>query len=123
MEIKVTGCRDCRFYLSQADRYLSGCGHPNKPIKIGYYVSGRFYSFEEGVFTKEELKEIPILYKQQPTNTLHYKGHSIWVEGFPIEEDANFRPITPDWCPLKKESITISFDNSKEYFESMMSIP
>ena len=30
--------------------------------------------------------------------------------GKPLDYDENFNDITPDWCPLKKQSITISIE-------------
>jgi len=39
-----------------------------------------------------------------------YCGHPAHPNnnGIPDDEDKLFEPITPDWCPLKKQPITIS---------------
>lgn len=42
-------------------------------------------------------------------------GYSCRLEKYPnnqIDEDyEKFQPITPDWCPLKKESVEFKFSN------------
>ncbi|HEY6438306.1 MAG TPA: hypothetical protein VIY47_17090 [Ignavibacteriaceae bacterium] len=112
MEQIVTGCDNCPFYDSEFVRYHPGCRHISAPKIIGYYKGGHFYHFPDGKWTEDDVLEILRLYPLQETATLDYKGESIWIEGLEIEENENYKPITPDWCPIQKEPITIIKSNN-----------
>lgn len=92
MEHKITGCTDCPYYFSECSSPC--CLHPNRPVKYGIWNNGRFI-------------ELP--YQIAPDNLYQADGYSISLKTEPLEikQDENFKPITPDWCPLNTEPITI----------------
>jgi hypothetical protein len=41
-------------------------------------------------------------------NYCHHRSHAtVTVQDIDLDKESN--PITPDWCPLKREPITITF--------------
>ena len=92
MTIKVTGCSNCPFFNNGSDfEYNSMCQHPiSKKLAIeeNERILGKeksYLGYEYMILEIEELKE------EVPT--------SIW--------GTYKSPITPNWCPLNKEPITI----------------
>ena len=100
MEITVTGCKDCPLYYSGDGQEM--CEHPNAMYEFGLWESGTFtklpFEGPEGLYRLETEKgtySVSLAKRQPPINT---------------DEDCN--PVTPEWCPLNQESITISKTNS-----------
>lgn len=94
MEQSVTGCKDCPYFLPEGAHYNFACGHPKSPVKYGIWDNGNFI-------------ELP--YQIVPDNLYQADGYSVSFRTEPLEikESKEFEPITPDWCPLNKEPITI----------------
>lgn len=105
MEYKVTGCIDCPLYDVTGTEYGMYCHHPNRSRLIGHYDNGEFYEHE---LSLEEREKIITAYDSDDKAWIENEGEDIWVENAEIENDYNYDPITPDWCPLNSESITIT---------------
>ena len=86
MEHKVTGCSDCPLYHDgQKYEFAHYCGHPNSPQHVSLFRS------------EPEIKLISEQDKFKDKDGYdHYK----------------IIPITPEFCPLNKELITIKKDNN-----------
>lgn len=77
----MTGCIDCPMFDDGSNHeYDEICKHPNAPIQF-YEPSGE---------ANQDVKRIKI----ESLGEYWSKGHK-------------YVPITPDWCPLNKEPITI----------------
>jgi len=82
MEQSVTGCNDCKFYNDGVQyEFAHYCNHPNSPQEV--------YSF-----TAEPKIEFASKILKGKIGNSEY-------------DYAKITPITPDWCPLKQEPITI----------------
>ena len=82
METTVTGCKDCLlFYDGHRYEYSHICVHPNAPKDQTQFRS------------ESEIK---------------LKGEE---KGEGIRKYTEITPITPSWCPIEKEAITISKQN------------
>lgn len=100
MEQIVKGCVDCPMWDCTGEEYEVYCHHPKVPVMIG--------TWNDGVFTENtEIigNERGLLIKQ-----IEEEGakNPLWIENYRIQRDGKGEPITPDFCPLKKEPITIS---------------
>lgn len=85
MMTQVRGCVDCPLFDDGANyEYEQICKHPFAPHQ--------FYESD-----KPEIKQ-----KDIPRIEIEECGEQ-WSESF------HYSPITPDWCPLKTEPITIYF--------------
>jgi len=81
MTVQVTGCKDCPFYNDGVRyEYAHYCKHPNSIQKVSSFTS------EPNI----ELYTVQEKFKEQDK-------YDYW----------GTYPITPDWCPINNESITI----------------
>lgn len=103
MNITVAGCMGCPLYDTTGSEYGKYCHHPNRAFKIGIYNNG---IFTESKMTDDEKEAFKAEYDKQNSATYN----EFWLEDEPIESprNNNYEPVTPEWCPLKKEPITIS---------------
>ena len=90
MEFLVTGCKDCPMLDSGAHHeYQCFCMHPKSPKQF---------------LDREDYE--------------NYEKERHTISQIEVDEDWDRKPfhipITPDWCPLNKESITIIKNNSQE---------
>ena len=84
-EHAVTGCVDCpMFNDGQKYEYEATCKHPLAPPQ--------FFDRDNQDAKMGDVKRIEI-----------GESGEYWTKSF------YYFPITPDWCPLKKEPITIIF--------------
>jgi len=119
MELIVTGCVDCPFFDTTGSEYGVYCHHPKRKFSVDVCVSGdekidgscvkripvleseyEYYDKEahrRGLLSRKELEKLPWV--------------SIHINNEPIKDDENYNPITPDWCPLFIEPITITKTN------------
>lgn len=119
MEHTVTACSDCPFYDSANGEYGAWCNHPHSPFDINVHVTG------DEKIDGSCIKEVVVLesekeyYKKEAHRRSLLSTHdleknetwmSIRIINTEIELDKNYNPITPDWCPLKKEPITITLN-------------
>lgn len=107
MEYCVTGCEGCPFADSAWGEYQKWCNHPFRPLRIGYYENGVWYPYD---LTYEQKNEIIKRWKKEgDVPYIEMNDFTYWVESLPIEDDkVSYKPIMPEWCPLKVEPITIS---------------
>ena len=116
MEHIVTGCKDCPLFDDNGDEYGTYCHHPKRKFSVDVSVSGDekidgsciksiLVSESEYEYYDNEVQRrrlLPIEEEEKlPWMAIH-------INNEPIEDDENYNPITPDWCPLNKESITIT---------------
>ena len=116
MEQIVTGCKDCPLFDCTGSEYGIFCHHPQRPAKILEYngIAG-IWQWPEANISNEEKEAITKQYRiDGESHIVRVKGESISynpgdfiITEQEIEDDKNYDPITPDWCPLKKEPITI----------------
>ncbi len=118
MEHKTKGCIDCPLFDTTGSEYGVYCHHPERPPKILEYngISG-ITGWPEAKISDEERDAITKQYRVDgKTHIRRVKGNSIGYNpgDFVITEykinkdDKDYDPITPDWCPLNKEPITIT---------------
>jgi len=108
-KFETAGCKNCPLYDGTGSEYGIWCHHPKRPRLIGHYDNGEFHEHN----MEEDARNV-IIYeydKSSDTSTIQIEGESIWVENVPIEDDENNDPITPDWCPLHQQPITIVKNN------------
>lgn len=87
MEYKVTGCKDCPLYNDgKSYEFAHYCNHPSSPQDVSMFTA-----------------EPPIKTERHQEKFKEKDGYDYYAAV----------PITPDWCPLNKETITI---NRQEYF-------
>lgn len=121
MEHIVAGCKDCPLFDSTGSEYGLYCHHPERPAKILEYngipgISG----WPEASIYKEEKEAITKQYRVDgQTHIVRVKGPSISynpgdfvITEYEIEDDKDYNPVTPDWCPLNKEPIIIIKENN-----------
>lgn len=115
MEVKVTGCIDCPLFDCTGDEYGEYCHHPKRKFSVDVHISNG----DGGIKEIEVLENEYDLYDQEvkrlnrrtreerklEENKKPWKG--IAIDNEPIEQDENYNPITPVWCPLHSEPITI----------------
>ena len=108
MVYKVTGCIDCPLFDYTGSEYGTYCHHPQRPFHWG--SGGKFSGLNEiynGLLIGEKERDrVNAEIEQKQKDWDNYKFE--WVDELEIEETGQHDPITPDWCPLNKESITIS---------------
>lgn len=114
MEHTVTGCIDCPLYDSAQGEYNRWCHHPDRPIRVlRYDGTPGVWNWPEAELPKEVFDTIrkengfgllDFLKKYENDNDVHLRIDEPGIEDDP--ED-HYSPITPDWCPLNKEPITI----------------
>jgi len=79
MEHIVTGCKDCPLYKDGVNyEYAHYCNHPKSPQTVN-------------LFTAEPKIELTAEQKKRESGYEYTVVH----------------PVTPDWCPLNSEPITI----------------
>jgi len=115
----ITGCVNCPLYDGTGDEYELYCHHPDRPVDIKQYVGivGRD-NFIKPELTQEEYNKYRAGYFNGSGSVFDDRVQvvdgctigNVYVFEPKIEGDKNYNPITPDWCPLKKESITIEFE-------------
>lgn len=103
MELYISGCKECPLYYDDTDgQQRAICHHAKAPTVMGIW--------ESGIFTHLPFFELPVgLYKletEKGTYSLNLKREPLQIETTNINEEQT--PITPEWCPLKVEPITIS---------------
>jgi len=115
MEYKVTGCIDCPLFDENGPEYGTYCHHPKRMFIVERSVSGDIEKDgssikdvevkpEEYEYWDKEAKRISLL----PYDEIEkMPWQSIAIINEPIKNDENSNPITPDWCPISNESITI----------------
>lgn len=116
METKVTGCTDCPLFDATGMEYHVYCHHPKRKFDVEFTVLN-----DKGEHTKvpvldsekeyydNEVKRWNLLSREDQDKEYIKTGwNSISIQNEPIEDDENYNPITPDWCPLKLEPITIT---------------
>lgn len=115
MERKVTGCIDCPLFDNAGSEYGVYCHHPKRKFTVEVSVSG------DEKIDGSCIKSIPVSESEYEyyENEAHRRNilpkkeeeklpwMSIDINNEPIEDDKNYNPITPDWCPLNSEPITI----------------
>ncbi len=85
MEINVTGCKDCPFYHNGINyEYAHYCKHPNSIQKISCFAS---------VVAEPKIELYGVQEKFKDKDGYDYTATY---------------PITPEWCPLNTEPITIT---------------
>lgn len=116
MKLEVTGCKDCPMYDKTGSEYRIWCHHPERPIKVERYSGVPAY-FLETDLPKEQVERLRKSYRKNGERWVY--DMSVEREGtgpqkgdFLISEcdiisDEKYEAITPDWCPLKHEPITI----------------
>lgn len=96
MEQIVKGCVDCPYcFEDEYGRVGTKCMHINSATEKVKYQYGEKGIVDDSMEARDYIDE---------------KGNwlfKIEVEKKLIGHDEDFSPITPDWCPLKKEPITI----------------
>lgn len=116
MDVLITGCIDCPLFDSTGSEYGVYCHHPKRPFDIEVSVSDN----------NGGIKNLPVLdnekeyYEKEcqrqrllPIKELEKEEWmSIHIINEPIEDDGNYNPITPDWCPIKKEKIIIGYSSN-----------
>lgn len=119
MEHIVEGCSTCPLFDSTGMGYGIYCHHPKRKFEVEVSVSG------DEKIDGSCIKSLPILegekwdYEKeaQRRNLLPIKEEeklpwmAIHIINEPIEDDEDYNPITPDWCPLKQDPITIKLIN------------
>jgi len=118
MECIVTGCIDCPLFDKTGSEYGTYCHHPKRVFEVevsvmadekkdGSRIKSILVLDSEKEYYVKELRRQNLLSredeKKEPWMSIH-------IINEPIEDDEKYNPITPDWCPLKKESITISLN-------------
>lgn len=87
METIVNGCRDCKFYNDGVRyEYAYYCNHPQSPQEVNNFTA------------EPEIELVTVQEKTKEKDGYDYMAKY---------------PITPNWCPLKKEPITISIKQVK----------
>ena len=98
MEINVIGCIDCPLFDETGSEYGTYCHHPNAKTIQRLYSSGRSvdlpFQLADGLYRNE-------------TDAGTYSV-SVKTDNAEIKDDENQNPITPKWCPLNTEPITIT---------------
>lgn len=116
MEQVVTGCLDCPLYDTTGTEYGIYCHHPKRPFEVNVHVTG------DEKIDGSCIKEILVLESEKEKYEMesHRRGllsqqdlekepwMSIRIINEPIDNDENYNPITPDWCPLNSEPLTIT---------------
>lgn len=113
MNIKISGCVDCPLFDSTGSEYGIYCHHPKRPFDIEVSVSDNnggiknlpVLDNEKEYYEKEAHRQrlLPIRELEKET------WMAINISNEPIESDENYNPITPNWCPLKSEPLTIDY--------------
>lgn len=115
MNCEVTGCVGCPLFDSTGSEYGTYCHHPKRPFSVTVAVRGDekidgscIKHIEvldsEKEFYEKEAKRRSLLPRREKEKE---PWMSIKIDNEPILDDDNFNPITPEWCPLNKEPITI----------------
>lgn len=104
MEHIVTGCVNCPFWDCTGEEYEVYCHHPKVPVMIGTWDNSVFTENTEIIGDERELLIKRLTDGEEKINDL-------WVENHPIQRDSGGEPITPDFCPLITEPITITKTN------------
>lgn len=115
MNTQVTGCRDCPFYDTTGDEYGVYCHHPKRKFDVEVSISSEtggikdlpvlesekdYYDEETKRYNRLSFEEMKWEEKNRPWRSIH-------IINEPIMTDQSCRPTTPDWCPLKQESIRV----------------
>ena len=116
METTVTGCNDCPLFDETGTEYHVYCHHPLRPLTVT--VSDTTDSHKDVQPTEDEIRDYIGAYLRKE-DTQDLVGLSLQHGRYPnvhepeilnrIEYNPNYSsiPITPDWCPLNTEAITI----------------
>lgn len=114
----ITGCIDCPLFDNNGVEYGTYCHHPKRKFDVTFtsldgdrnFVYTEIRDEQEKINYDNEVKRYNTLSWEEMENERKGKPWtSICISEEPIEDDENRKPITPDWCPLKIEAITISF--------------
>lgn len=116
MNVKVTGCKDCPLFNCTGSEYGIYCHHPERPVDVSEW-SGEPADFLDIELSAEKLEELRIKYRKDGEGWIYIttkleryplpeKG-DLRIKECPIYNNEDYNPITPNWCPLNKESITI----------------
>jgi hypothetical protein len=119
MEQVVTCCGDCPLFDDNGAEYGTYCHHPKRMFIVERSVSGDVEKDgscvkqvevkpEEYEYWDTEAKRLSLLPNEEVEKM---PWQSIRIINEPIQNDENYNPITPDWCPLNKEPITITKNN------------
>lgn len=129
MSLTVDGCRDCPFCYDDSDGQTDlYCHHPNHPWEVGYFEDAKWFSvdlpeaqkeklirlsnsgirLEPNILGEEYAHLVPFAWWVHPKTfaPIHYRGDEYHKY---FEGKYNSVPITPEWCPLKKGSLTIHY--------------
>jgi hypothetical protein len=114
----VTGCRDCPLYDETGAEYGRYCHHPQRPLTVEVSDTSNNYASIEP--TEKEIHDYIKEYLSGDDNVQELLKESRKDKRYPnveeptIEKDEKYTPVTPDWCPLKKEPITIELETLKK---------
>lgn len=118
MNIKITGCIDCPLFDDNGNEYGTYCHHPKRLFDVEVSVTGDekidgscikdlpVKDSEKDYYDKEAKRQNLLPFKElekEPWMSIH-------IINEPIENDENYNPITPDWCPLKIEQLIITYE-------------
>lgn len=103
MEYYIKGCVDCPFYYDDTDGQVGTiCHHISAPMAKGFWNDGRFTEVSDEDFKGKEEKLVDQGY---------YTKKPLDIELSPF---AGNDPITPSWCPLRIEHITIALKQPEQ---------
>jgi hypothetical protein len=114
MEFKITGCIDCPLFDSTGAEYKQFCHHPQRPVGLDMFDIDNGWDAVEP--TQEEIKNFTEAYLSGNMDTFYKmrdaasdKKRAVRVLEPVIEDDEKYNPVTPVWCPLKKELLSITY--------------
>lgn len=103
MEYKIYGCSCCPLYYSEGEYGTSECRHPK--------VVAATPEFR----TDHELSEEEKSYRENKIETKNFSGRGHFKDDGRFSHGTlNFLPVTPIWCPLKKEKVTFIYNEDKD---------
>ncbi len=114
MQISISGCIDCPLFDKTGTEYHVYCHHPKRPLIVT--VSDMANNHKQVEPTEKEKQDYISLYLTGGNNydELEILRNKSWKHNrYPsvnepeILNDEEYNPITPDWCPLNSEPITI----------------
>lgn len=115
MVVQITGCIDCPFFDATGSEYGIYCHHPKRKFRIEVSVEGD-EKIDGSCIKKINVSEAEYEYYEKEAHRrslLSIKEEeglpwmSINIINEPIDDDENYNPVTPDWCPLQTEPIQI----------------